>query len=105
MVAPGTIEAATAAIRVLIARLRLINSQLVDAEQQLDRLCKKILEPVAGDEGENTPGQISEQRDAAILDSTPGIGRTVLVSCSQRLQMLCRGGTIMLCGHYVVLPR
>jgi hypothetical protein len=33
-VAPGTIEAATAGIRILIARLRLINSQLVDAEQQ-----------------------------------------------------------------------
>jgi MinD superfamily P-loop ATPase len=79
-VAPGTIEAATAGIRILIARLRLINSQLVDAEQQLDRLCKKIIGPVAGEEGENTPGQKNEQRDAAILDSTPGIGRTVLAS-------------------------
>jgi transposase len=64
----------------LIARLRLINSQLADAEQQLDRLCKKIVGPVDGEEGENTPSQKNEQRDAAILDSTPGIGRTVLVS-------------------------
>src|SRR6516165_507706 len=78
-VAPGTIEAATAAIRVLIARLRLINSQRLDAEQQLDRLCKTIVGPVAGEEGESTPGQKNEQRDAAILDSMPGIGRTVLV--------------------------
>ena len=108
-VAPGTVEAATAGIRILIARLRLINSQLVDAEQQLDRLCKKIVGPVAGEEGENTPGQKNEQRDAAILDSTPGIGRTVLASllteASDALQRRDYHALRALCGTAPVTKR
>src|SRR5499427_8769117 len=76
-VAQGTIEAATAHIRVAIERLRLVNRQLADAELQLDRLCKKLAEPVA-DEGENVPGQRREHRDVTILDSLPGVGRAVL---------------------------
>jgi transposase len=79
-VAPGTIEAATTRIRGLIERLRLINRQLTDAGQQLDRLCKKLSEPVAEDIGETAPGQKIEQRDAAILDSLPGVARTVLAT-------------------------
>src|SRR6516165_7653628 len=78
-VAQGTIEAATAHIRVALERLRLVNRQLADAEVQLDRLCKKLAEPVAND-GENAPGQRQEHRDATILDSLPGVGRTVLVT-------------------------
>jgi transposase len=108
-VAPGTVEAATAGIRILIARLRLINSQLVDAEQQLDRLCKKIVGPVAGEEGENTPGQKNEPRDAAILDSTPGIGRTVLASllteASDALQRRDYHALRALCGTAPVTKR
>jgi transposase len=107
-VAPGTIEAATAGIRILIARLRLINSQRVDAEQQLDRLCKKIMEPLAG-EGETAPGQQNEQRDATILDSTPGIGRTVLVSllteASDALQRRDYHALRALCGTAPVTKR
>jgi transposase len=79
-VAPGTIEAATARIRGLIERLRLINDQLADAGRQLDRLCKILSEPVAGEDGETAPGQKNEQRDAAILDSLPGVTRTVLAT-------------------------
>jgi transposase len=108
-VAPGTIEAATAAIRILIARLRLINSQRLDAEQQLDRLCKTIVGPVAGEEGESTPGQKNEQRDAAILDSVPGIGRTVLVSllteASDPLQRRDYHALRALCGTAPVTKR
>jgi len=108
-VAPGTVEAATAGIRILIARLRLINSQLVDAEQQLDRLCKKIVGPVAGEEGENTPGQKNEPRDAAILDSTPGTGRTVLASllteASDALQRRDYHALRALCGTAPVTKR
>jgi transposase len=79
-VAPGTIEAATGRIRGLIDRLRLINGQLTEAGRQLDRLCKKLSEPVANEEGETAPGQKNEQRDATILDSVPGIARTVLAT-------------------------
>src|SRR6516225_4082915 len=66
-VAPGTIEAATARIRGLIERIRMINGQLADAQRQLERLCKKLSEPVADGNGETAPGQKNEQRDAAIL--------------------------------------
>jgi len=79
-VAPGTIEAATARIRGLIERLRLINGQLADAGRQLDRLCKILSEPVAEEDGGTAPGQKNEQRDAAILDSLPGVARTVLAT-------------------------
>jgi hypothetical protein len=79
-VAQGTIEAATAHIRIAIERLRLVNRQLADAELQLDRLCKKLAEPVAGDNGENVPGQRQEHRDVTILDSLPGVGRVVLAT-------------------------
>jgi transposase len=79
-VAPGTIEATTARVRGLIERIRLINDQLADAGQQLDRLCKTLSEPVVEEDGETAPGQKNEQRDAAILDSLPGVARTVLAT-------------------------
>src|SRR5262245_66127508 len=79
-VAQGTIEAATAHIRVVIERLRLVNRQLADAGLRLDRLCKKLAEPVAGADGENVPGQRQEHRDVTILDSLPGVGRGVLAT-------------------------
>src|SRR5262249_9337954 len=79
-VAPGTIEAATARIRGLIGRIRLINGQLADAGRQLDRLRKMLSKPVAEQDGETAPGQKNEQRDAAILDSLPGVARTVLAT-------------------------
>ena len=79
-VSQGTIEAATAHIRMAAERLRLVNRQLADAEVQLERLCKKLAEPVARDDGENVPGQRQEHRDVTILDSLPGVGRTVLAT-------------------------
>jgi Transposase IS116/IS110/IS902 family len=72
-VAPGTIEAATARIRGLIERIR-----IKDAGQQLDRLCKKPSEPVADKDEETSPGQKTEQRDAAILDSLPSVALRAL---------------------------
>lgn len=70
-VAPGTVAAATAHIRTLAARLRLINQQIRQAEHRLDELCAAI---------ETTPGQICEQRDVAILRSCPGLGRITLAT-------------------------
>src|SRR6201997_5449277 len=68
-VANGTIAAATAHIRILAARLRLVNTQIKETERRLDELCAAI-EAAA----ETAPGQICEQRDIAILRSYPGLG-------------------------------
>jgi transposase len=84
-VAPGTVDAATAHIRTLVARLRLINQQVKESEQRLDQFCQAI-EAAA----EQTPGQICEQRDVAILRSCPGLGRitiaTLLAEAGEPLQ-------------------
>jgi transposase len=70
-VAPGTTEAASAHIRTLAARARLINAQLKEAQHRLDELCDAI---------EAAPGQICEQRDVAILRSCPGAGRVTIAT-------------------------
>jgi transposase len=72
-VAPGTTEAACAHIRSLAARLRLVNQQIKEAQQSLDRLCAKL-------EEESPSGQSFEQCDVTILRSWPGIGRIVLAT-------------------------
>jgi transposase len=74
-VAPGTVEAAIAHIRTVVARLRLVNQQLKQAERRLDELCTAI-EAAA----ERAPGQICEQRDVAILRSCPGLGRITIAT-------------------------
>ena len=58
-----------------MARLRLINQQIKEAERRLDELCAAI-EAAA----ETTPGQICEQRDVAILRSCPGLGRITIAT-------------------------
>jgi len=80
VVAPGTIEAATAHIRTLIASLRLVNEQLKGAHRQLEILCARLAEPVEKTDEEADAGQMSEQRDVAILASMPGNGRIVLAT-------------------------
>lgn len=70
-VAPGAAEAAQAHIRQLIARLRLVQRQLAEAETRLDALCSALAE-------EPAPGQPGEQHDVTILRSVPGVGRMVL---------------------------
>ncbi|MGA7328121.1 MAG: IS110 family transposase [Rhodomicrobium sp.] len=73
-VAPGVTEAAMAHIRVLIESIRLFTQQLEEAHRQLDRLCKLLAEPIAGENERREP----EQPLAAILQSLPGAGRIVL---------------------------
>jgi len=74
-VAPGTTEAASAHIRTLAARLRLVNKQITEAERRLDDLCTKLeASPPAA------PGQVCEQRDVAILRSCPGLGRITIAT-------------------------
>ena len=74
LVAPGTTEAACVHIRSLAARLHLVNQQIKEAQQSLDRLCAKL------EEEESPAGQNSEQCDVTILRSWPGIGRIVLAT-------------------------
>jgi transposase len=84
-VAAGVAEAATAHVRAVAARLRLINQQSKEADRKLDELCTKL---ETG--SENSPGQINEQRDVAILRSFPGLGRinlaTLLVEAAEPLR-------------------
>lgn len=73
-VAAGTIEAASAHLTTLIARIRLVNRQLRDAHQRLDTLTTRLMTTQ-----ETEPGQ-QKQRDVEILASLPGVGRIVLAT-------------------------
>lgn len=77
-VAPGVAAAAEAHVRVVAERLRLVNQQLKEAHGQLDRLCAVLCEPAPTGNGKDEPERPQEQRDAAILNSLPGVGRIVL---------------------------
>jgi transposase len=73
-VATGTVEAASAHIKTLIVRIRLVNIQLKEAHRQLDALTAKLIP--AQDVG---TGQ-AKQHDVEILASLPGVGRIVLAT-------------------------
>ncbi len=83
-VAPGTVEAATAHVEAVAARLRLVNRQITEADARLDQLTETLAQ--AG----KAPGQNGEQRDVTILRSLPGVGRivlaTLLAEASEALQ-------------------
>jgi transposase len=74
-VAPGTVAAATAHIRLVADRLELVNRQIKSAHRQLEKLCDRL---AASEESE--PGQAAEQRDVTILRSMPGTGRIVIAT-------------------------
>jgi len=77
IVAPGTEKAATAHLRLLVQRLRLVNQQLRQCHERLDLLLERF--GLSGEEADDA-GQKSEQRDATILRSLPGVGRVVLAT-------------------------
>jgi transposase len=68
-VAEGVAEAASIHMRSLVARLRIVNRELHQAERKLDELCTAVSEI------EQTSGESLQRRDVAILRSMPGIGR------------------------------
>jgi transposase len=73
-VADGVAEAAGIRIRSLVARLRVVNSELRDAARKLDELCAALAErPPA-------TAQSDGRRDVAILKSMPGLGRINLAT-------------------------
>ncbi len=108
-VAPGVTDAAKAHIRLLAAQLRLVNKQIKEAHGQLDRLCALLAAPAQAGEGEAKPGQPRKQRDAAILDSLPGIGRinlaTLLAEASEALRQRDYHALRNLCGQAPVTRR
>ncbi len=73
-VADGVVEAASVHMRSLIARLRLVNRELREAERQLDKICTTIGETDAAS------GDCLQRQDVTILKSMPGIGRINLAA-------------------------
>jgi transposase len=96
--APGVTEAATGHIRLLLPRIRLLNSQIKAVHAEIDALCQRLAGPQmiepggepGGEPRESVPGQTIEQRDVAILHSVPGVGRivgaTLLAEASELLR-------------------
>ncbi len=76
-VAPGTTEAATAHIRAVAERVRLVNRQLREAHRRIDQLVEQVAK---SQHAEDSTGQKCEQRDVEILQSLPGVGRIVLAT-------------------------
>jgi transposase len=75
-VAPGTVEAAVAHIRLVVDRLEVVNRQTHECKRKLDVLIEEL-----GSGGEETDDtEKEEQRDAEILRSAPGVGRIVLAT-------------------------
>jgi transposase len=104
IVAAGTVEAATGHIKLLAKSLELVNRQIAEAEQQLDRLTERLAGAEAGE-----PGQKIEQRDVTILRSLPGVGRivlaTLLAEAWDLLQRRDYHGLRCLCGVAPVTKR
>jgi hypothetical protein len=93
-VAAGTAEAASAHIRAVATRLKLVNRQIKEALRYLDALCTKLTEGA----GKTPTGQQPEQRDVTILRSCRATEGSSLPQCSPRLASLCAGEIITLCG-------
>ena len=73
-VAAGTAEAASAHIETLIARIRLVNAQIKEANRQLDALTAKLVP------AEDAAAGQQKQHDVEILPSLPGVGRIVVAT-------------------------
>ncbi len=73
-VAAGTTPAAVAGLTPIVERLRLVQRQLAETRSRIDH--------IAGDLAADTERGVDEPggRDAAILMSLPGVGRTVLAA-------------------------
>ncbi len=70
-VAPGTVEAATAHIELLLPRLDLVHRQRVSCGRRIDALLGQLGLP------EPESPEKTEHRDVDILQSLPGVGRVV----------------------------
>ena len=91
-VAGGTVEAASAHIKTLVARIRLVNGQVKEAHGRLDALTARLI-PV-----EDAGAGQQKQHDVEILASLPGVGRIVLATLLAEAGMACNGVTTPLCA-------
>lgn len=102
VVAPGTTEAATAHINSLIRRLAVVNHELRATRTKLDRMIERLAAPESNEAEGGEPGQQPEQRDVAILASSPGAGRitiaTLLAEAWDALQRRDYHALRCLCG-------
>jgi transposase len=71
-VSPGTVDAATVHIALLLPRLRLVHEQQTQVGRQIEGV---LTELASAEEGAEGPG--CEHRDVEILRSLPGIGRLI----------------------------
>ena len=79
---PASARAAEAHVRLLAKRLKVVNEQIAEAEGRLDAFLDRLgaADPAPAADGDPQPGQPAEQRDATILRTLPGVGRTVLAT-------------------------
>jgi transposase len=75
IVAPGTVEAASDHIRILVERLQVTNEQIRKTRKLLDKLCESFTS-----QSDRTPQEGGKYRDVEILLSIPGLGRIVLAT-------------------------
>ena len=103
---PGTAEAATTHVRLLVERLALLNRQLGHSGRQLDRSVRQLVEAAPGPD---SGGSADEPPDAAILLSLPGIGTRVLATLlaegSDAVRRRDHGALRCLCGVAPVTRR
>jgi len=110
---PGTVEAATTHVRLLVERLALVNRQLQDAERQLDRLVHQLAEAAPADDPDapatDDPEPPTPLPDAAVLLSLPGVGTRVLATLltegSDAVRRRDYGALRCLCGVAPVTRR
>lgn len=81
--APGTAPAAAAHLKLLGERARLLNRQLREVRKQLESAIDQLAESV-------DPGNELEQRDAAIIQTMPGIGVIVAAALLGEAEELLR---------------
>lgn len=76
VVAPGVREAVAERVRLIVPQLQLVDKQVTEVEKRIE----KVLERMSVPEAESAEGQRNEHRDAAILLSLPGAGKTVVAT-------------------------
>lgn len=103
-VAPGSAKAAASHLAIVAKQLDLINHQISEAGQCLDRLTKQL----AGAQ-EDEAGHSKEQRDVTILRSLPGLGRinlaTLLAEAPEALRHRDYHALRCLCGVAPITKR
>jgi len=83
-VAPGTVEAATAHLRLVSRRIGLVRRQLTECHAMLDELCARLGAESGGE------GRKNEPRDVEILQSLPGVGRIIAATLFAEASRLLR---------------